>query len=63
MTQVLSSGLIGLIRLHQDLLPPLLGRSCHFSPRCSADASMFSEGAVRTNNSRRHGYKRLQSEL
>ena len=63
MTRIPSSGPIGPIRLHQDLLLPLLGRGCRFTPRCSADAWMVSEGVVRSNNSRGQGYKRLQSEL
>jgi len=32
MTQIPPSGLIGLIRLRQGLLPSLLGRSCRFMP-------------------------------
>ena len=32
MTQIPSSGQIGLIRLRQGLLPPLPGRSCRFTP-------------------------------
>ena len=32
MTQIPSSGPIGPIRLCHDLFPPLLGRSCRFTP-------------------------------
>ncbi len=63
MTQLPSSSLIGLIRLRRDLSPPLLGRSCRFTPRCSAGTLTFSEGIVRTNNSSGQGYKGLQSAL